>query len=92
MAMTCACRGRAKIGLSLLPGGIPGVCARREPTTGLGAGPGLAAYERPKVPAKRIHVADGFEYAVKIPANVLDAAAAKLIDADRDENCALALR
>ena len=60
--------------------------------TELGAGLGLAAYERPKVPAKRIHVADGFEYAVKIPADVLDAASAKLIDADRDDNYAFALR
>ncbi len=57
-------------------------------------GPGLdvGAYERSEIPADRIAVIDGLEFAVAIPKDVCEAATERLIDVAGDGSTKLVLR
>lgn len=57
-------------------------------------GPGLTAgaSERTEIPADRIAVVDGLEFAIAIPRDICEAAAERLIDVAGDGSTKLVLR
>lgn len=63
-----------------------------QPERDLGAGLMLGAYRRDEVPVEARRYADGFEFAVKIPASIWSARSEKLIDRDDTLYFKLALR
>lgn len=63
-----------------------------QPLENIGACLMLGAYERRHVPSKFIQRADGFEFAVKIPAEVWEKSTQRLIDVDARQLFKLTLR
>ena len=62
------------------------------PLENIGACLMLGAYERRHVPSDSIQTVDGFEFAIRIPQDVWQKSALRLIDVDAEQMFKLALR